>query len=207
MAEDDDRDLFEKALESMSADEVYRGKFGGPETTRKSEERNAVDEVDAAELARLRDERMMELAFQGVEKIDGSKYHRQTSRLAAELPDPDTDDQPQSMEALLAEQAAEHAPPQPEPEPDLSTLTEASDRLNLRGMRPDKAVARLAVFVDLATKDDRPAIGVVVGDDDELRRAIRQWFEGPGSIYVRRFEVRDPEGDTRIYAGLRKGSP
>lgn len=196
MPDDDDRDLFERAIDEMSSDELYRGKFGDGRDAATPSPRNPEDEFDAEELARLRDERLMQSAFAGVERIERSKYHR-----------PEPPPRPEPSEAAPPEAPKDEEPPPPPPEPPLAELAEANDRLNLRGIAVHKAIGKLALFVDLAAKDARPVVGVVTGDDDELRQAVLSWFRGPGAVYVRRLEVSDPDGETRIYAALRRGEP
>lgn len=91
--EDEDLKLFEEALAEMSAEDVFRGKFGGGEPRRSvAQHEEPVDEqldADAREqVAMLRDEQMMAQAFAGVRKINSAKYHVPPPRQAAEDADP-----------------------------------------------------------------------------------------------------------------------
>lgn len=197
MAEDDDdRALFEKALDELSRQDLYRGKFGdaGEPAPRPPSE----DDVEAAEeVARLRDLRAMEDVFRDVERMEQGKYRRREPKA---VPTPASKREP--------EPEPEPVVPEPPPEPEvveqsLSDLVDDEHTLNLRGMRPDKALGQLSLFIDFASKDHVVGVLVIAGREPELRRAVLEWFEGPGKIYARRTEVVDPEGDTRIYAALR----
>lgn len=80
---DDDRKLFEQALAELSADDVFRGKYGAPEDAssrrdreQADDEREALrDDEDYRAVQQLRDDQMMVQAFTGVQRIDSSKYH------------------------------------------------------------------------------------------------------------------------------------
>lgn len=205
MADDDERELFERALESMSPKDVYRGKFGanaegdeqGPE------EPSAQSQGAREELARLREQREMERAFADVQPIDGaSKYHRPEPIL-----DDDSgefDDARAEFEAAMAKAGA--AAPEPPPEPAASLAETAGHdvhTINLRAMQPDEAITQLGVFVDLASKDDHQIIRIRIGRNPRLLAEIKDWFRGPGLSYALEFQVQNESGDAAIFARLR----
>lgn len=199
--DDDDRELFERALASMSPAEVYRGKFGGGGDDAPAEERPE-DATSREELQRLREQREMENAFTGVERIDRGKYRVPPPRVDVDA-DPD---------ALRAEFEAALAPPEsaPTPPPPPSIAADAPadvHTLNLRGMEPDDALSKLGLFVDLASKDRRGLIRLRIGSNPALLKAVRDWFEGPGLTYVAEIELAQAHADAAIFARIRDTNP
>lgn len=193
--DDDDLELFEKALEKISERDLFRGKYGvGAAPANKTREEPQPEDAEAAaEIARLRDLRAMEDAFAGIERVDNSKYRRHEpppiERIAPQV-EPTVEAPP--VAAAIDEPVSEPAP-----------LAELEARtLNYRGMKPGKVIGQLALAVDTAFKDGERVLRVIAGRDPALRRAILEWFDGPGTIYVRRVEITDPDGDTQLLVEL-----
>lgn len=207
MAEDEDKELFERALQSMSRGDVYRGKFGdepAEESDEKEEGSDAPSEltVDQAELQRLRDQRMMESAFGGIEKMDQEKYFLRQPETDGDVDlDVTTDDFAAALERGPAPREPE---PKPRTEPTLVELAgDDVETINLRGKDPAAGVRELAVFVDLASKDGIPIVQIKVGSNPELREELLGWFREAGAIYALKIEIVDPDADSALYVKLR----
>ena len=197
---DDDRDLFEKALESMSRGDVFRGKFGQPAEPSTTTE-NPDDAGSREQIQRRREERQMEDAFSGVVPIDQGKYHvRPPEDVIAEKAGAD-DVLRAEFEAAMK---ADEAPPEDETLVPLEQLASADvHSLNVRGMAPGAALGKLGLFVDFAAKEGHELVRVRIGTNPELLNAVKQWFLDAGLVYTDRFEVAQEHADAAIFAQLR----
>lgn len=204
--DDDDRQLFEEALASMSAGDVFRGKFGNPEDAVTDGSNDPNEEDARAEIQRLREEREMENAFAGVERIRKGKYH---------VPAPKSEgDGAADADALRAEfEAALSGPQEPAadvPAPRRSLAEAAPDdvhSLNLRGFAPTDALVKLGLFVDLASKDGHELIRIRIGSNPPLLDEVERWFKDAGLVYIRDLEVVQRHADAAIFAQIRRANP
>jgi hypothetical protein len=202
--DDEDRELFERALEDISRGDVYKGKYGAPsdESDEESDENEAPSErtVDQEELQRLRDQRMMESAFGEIERIDQDKYHRRE-------PAGEAGDEVTTEDFAAAFEQGLPPEPKPEPKPAEPTLVELAgddpETLNLRGKDPSQGVRELAVFIDLASKDAVPIVRILVGSNPDLRQALLQWFREAGALYAQKVEIIDPDADSALFVKIR----
>lgn len=204
--EDDDQHLFRRALESMTAADVFRGKFGEAPTQNDDAdtdgaESDLAESVSREELDRLRQVREMEDAFAGIDPIERGKYHRRTP--AQEALEEGFGDADAEFAAAMT-----HAAPDPKPPPPQRSLAEQAPEdtpsKNLRGLSPDEALRQLGLFVDLASKDGHAFVHLKVGSNSDLLKAVTQWLKGPGSVYLDEFQPVEVHGDAAVFARIRR---
>ncbi len=205
-----DRELFEAAVDNLSADDVYRGKFFGhtdlPETddgpsiadfmeTRTADEDvEPLDEETArAEVKDLQNQRLLERTLGGIDKkVDSSKYRKKEPRgFSTETNEElNTEPLPKSGDGLSE---VELKPQQRELLKRYNARARRSQvpELNLRGDTLDDALRRLELFAHDCWKRETGYIRVIHGKGNQsegepvLKPAVLRWLEGPGFRYVR----------------------
>lgn len=205
MADDDDRKLFEDALASLSAREVFTGKYGKPGDEVDADASDPDEAMSREEVARLRELREMESAFHGVERMDGGKFYVPQPQ---GLDEDDEDELRAEFAAALAKPTGDAATPATEARRSLAeSAPDDVHTLNLRGFEPDTAIVKLGLFVDLASKDDHQLIRLRIGSNGPLLQAVQEWFRGPGVVYLLEVEISQQHGDAAVFARIRRMNP
>jgi DNA-nicking Smr family endonuclease len=204
-----DRELFEAAVEELSPGDIYRGKYFGQSDVPESDDGPSIadfmqdedppsdaplDEEQAREnLKNLQNQRMLEHALGGVDKlVDSSKYRKKEPRGYSSEPNDElnTEPLPKSGEGL---HDVELQPLQKELLKRYNKRMRSSDvpELNLRGDTLDDALRRLELFCHDCWKRETGFVRVIHGkgkqSDGEpvIKPAVLNWLEGPGFRYVR----------------------
>lgn len=191
MADDkkNDEDLFKEAFDSLSANDVFDGKFGDvdpdalPPTPKE-------DEAEIELVREVREIRTMEDAFFGVEKLDQSKRRRRTDeKLREEAGDP----APIEVESKGQTPEKKPAPPVVRSNWDrLADETKTGAIIDVRNARVSDAMRTLGI--DMPRSGNARVVYEKSGPDQVGRKELEEWARGFGARFEFSPDSTDDEG-------------